>query len=185
MREIEVDGEIALRWPSMADAEELFALVDPQRAYLGRWLPWVEGCTLQAEWEWIEGYQAMEAKGQGSPPLIIYRGALVGSCSVERIVAFYQACEIGYLLNQRVQGLGIVTRACRALLDYAFDSLGMHRVEIRVAPENTRSLAIPKRLGFVFEGILREAALVNREYLDQALYSMLAPDWTKQKASAP
>ena len=53
----------------------------------------------------------------------------------------------------------------------------LNRVEIRAAPENRRSRAIPERLGFTEEGTLRQAERVGERYLDSAVYAMLAEDW--------
>jgi ribosomal-protein-serine acetyltransferase len=67
-----------------------------------------------------------------------------------------------------------MTRAVKALIDHAFGELGLHRVEIRAAAENRRSRAIPERLGFEQEGILREAERVGERYQDLVVYGLLA-----------
>ena len=180
----------------MADAEDLFALVDSNREHLGRWLEWVDGIrTVEDERQWVQACMADEAQGQGSPPqityrdtlasppLIIYQDTLAGAVGIIRVDRLNNTCEIGYWLAQDLQGRGIVTRSCSALLDYAFGSMGMNRVEIRVVPENKGSLAIPERLGFVFESVLREAELLHGQYHDLRLYSMLASEWADSKAS--
>ena len=176
---LRVDDEILLRWPSMADAEVLFALVDSNRDHLGRWLHWVGTVrTVEDERRWVENRLTAEARGQGTPPLIIYRGTLVGAIGFDRIDSLNKACEVGYWMAEDAQGSGIVTRTCHALIDYAFDQLGMNRVQIRAATDNKRSRAIPERLGLVFEGIQRQAGLVRGEFQDIAVYSMLASEWT-------
>jgi ribosomal-protein-serine acetyltransferase len=85
---------------------------------------------------------------------------------------------IGYWLAEDQQGNGVMTRACRALVSYGFDTLQLHRVEIRCATGNERSCAIPKRLGFEHEGILREAEWLYDHYVDLHLFSILAQQWT-------
>lgn len=70
-----------------------------------------------------------------------------------------------------------MTAAARVLVGHAFTVWGLSRVEIRAATENLRSRAIPERLGFQQEGILRRRELVNGRYLDCAVYSMLSTDW--------
>ena len=181
METIRVDDEIYLRWPLMADVRDIFALVDANRAYLGRWLPWVAAThTVEGGRPWIEGRLEAKAKGQGSPPLIMYQDRLVGTTGFDKIDSLNKSTEIGYGLIQELQGRGIVTRACRAVLDYAFGPLGMNRVVIRMAPGNEKSVAIPERLGFVFEGIARQALLLNGEYQDHKVYSMLASEWANR-----
>jgi ribosomal-protein-serine acetyltransferase len=69
-----------------------------------------------------------------------------------------------------------MTRAVRAVVEHAFKDLGLHRVEIRCAVGNARSRAIPERLGFRQEGVLRDAEHVLGRRLDVVLYSRLATD---------
>jgi ribosomal-protein-serine acetyltransferase len=65
----------------------------------------------------------------------------------------------------------------RALVDHAFAGWGLNRVEIRAALENARSRAIPERLGFKKEGVLREAERLGERFVDHALYAVLASEW--------
>ena len=70
-----------------------------------------------------------------------------------------------------------MTRACRALVDHGFHDMGLHRIEIRVAPGNTRSRAVAERLGFTQEGVLRDAAWLYDHYVDYVVYGMLSNEW--------
>jgi ribosomal-protein-serine acetyltransferase len=72
-----------------------------------------------------------------------------------------------------------MTAAATTLVDYAFSGLHLNRVVIQAAVGNTRSRAIPERLGFVAEGTLREAERVGDEYLDSVVYAMLAREWRR------
>ena len=174
MTTIRVDDEILLRPPRMTDAEDLFALVDSNRDYLRRWLPWVDGVRSAKDYRrWIDG----RIGGNEYRLLIMYTGAAVGATDIRGLDSPNKVGEIGYWLAENMQGRGIVTRTCRALLDYAFDELEINRMQIRVATGNMKSLAIPERLGLQFEGVQRQAELVNGEYYDLALYSMLASEW--------
>jgi ribosomal-protein-serine acetyltransferase len=68
-----------------------------------------------------------------------------------------------------------VSEAVQALVDHAFGQWKLHRVQIRAATDNARSRAIPERLGFEQEGLLREAEKVGDRYQDLVLYAKLAP----------
>ena len=70
-----------------------------------------------------------------------------------------------------------MTAAVRAYVDHAFATWKLNRVMIQAAVENARSRAIPERLGFREEGILREVERIGDRMLDDVVYSMLAADW--------
>jgi ribosomal-protein-serine acetyltransferase len=84
---------------------------------------------------------------------------------------------IGYWLGESYQGKGLMTGACRALVDYLFSELRLQRIEIRCATSNARSCAVPQRLGFTKEGVLRQAQAFDDHYLDLEVYGLLAEDW--------
>jgi len=73
-----------------------------------------------------------------------------------------------------------MTASCRACISHAFTELKLNRVEIRCAVENRKSRAIPERLGFRFEGTLREAQWLYDHFVEHALYGMLAREWHLQ-----
>ena len=70
-----------------------------------------------------------------------------------------------------------MTRACRALVDYAFSELGLNRIEIQCAVQNVKSRAIPERLDFTQEGVIRQAEWLYDHYNDHVIYGMLAEEW--------
>jgi ribosomal-protein-serine acetyltransferase len=152
------------------DAEEIFSLVDADRERLRAWMPWVDGSTSPADPRaFIEGERASE----GLDALGIYvDGSYAGGIGLRPDVQQGDA-ELGYWIGSAHEGRGFVTRACRALVDHAFDELGLHRVTIRVAPGNARSRAIPERLGFTEEGLMREAGRTGLGYQDLVVYGLL------------
>jgi ribosomal-protein-serine acetyltransferase len=135
--------------------------------------------TLSSEDErpWVEGQLAARESGASTPPLIMHRDVLVGTITAMHLDSLDRAGEIGYWLAEEAQGKGIVTRACRSLLDHVFNDLDMHRIQIRAATDNTRSRAVPERLGFTYEGVQRQAEHVGGRFRDLAVYSMLTHEW--------
>ena len=86
-----------------------------------------------------------------------------------------QSGELGFGLDLRHQGQGLMSEAVRALCDYAFGSLGLHRIQANHLPENHRSAAVLKRLGFGVEGLARELVLIDGQWRDHVLTALLSP----------
>ena len=70
-----------------------------------------------------------------------------------------------------------MTKCVQALLDYIFNYLKLHRVEIRCGIENDKSRAIPKRLGFKEEGIIRDGEYLYNHYHDLVVYGIISHEW--------
>jgi ribosomal-protein-serine acetyltransferase len=159
----------------MGDLEELFALVDAERERLGEWMPWVERTrTVEDQRVWLERVVADEYDLDGSG--IWVEGSLVGGAGMSWD-GFGIRGEIGYWIAAAYEGRGFVTRACRALIGIAFGEIGLHRVVIRAGVENVRSRAIPERLGFRQEGILRSEGRGSRGFHDLVVYGLLEDEW--------
>ncbi len=174
------DG-LELRLLEERHAEEMFHLVDRNRDYLRQWLPWVDLVRyIEDELDFIRMSLQQFASGDGLGMGIWHQGSLAGGIGL-RINRANNKGEIGYWLSADQQGKGLATRACRVLVDYAFDELRLNRLEVHVQPQNSRSRAIPERLGFKQEGVMRQAARLYDRYIDLVLYAMLASEWQAMK----
>lgn len=162
------------------DAADLFAVVDRNRAHLRQWLPWiVAGYSLNDARDFLlRGAEEFENRA-GLTLIIRHHGALCGAIALHRIDTQHRNTSIGYWIDEAHQGRGIVTAACRAVVTEGFENFGLHRIEIRCAVENHRSSAVPRRLEFLEEGILREAEWLHDHWVDLRVFSMLAQDWTQ------
>ena len=172
-----LDGDLHLRPLAESDADELFALVESDRAHLARWMPWAQSQSRAGIAEFIRGTRKQFADGNGFQVAIVSGGAIAGVAGFHPFDRRNRSASIGYWLAERYEGRGIMTRTVRALVDHALGAEGLHRVEIRVAPGNARSRAIPERLGFRAEGTLRESERLGDGYLDSVVYGMLAHEW--------
>ena len=174
---IELLDSPGLRLLEEADAEELFALIDRDRAYLRRWLPWAGAQDLEQTREFIRLTRRQRADDTGLTFAVLRDGAIAGVVGVEPLDWTHRSTSIGYWLGERHQGRGLITHAVRAVVEHAVTAWELNRIEIRAAVGNARSRAIPERLGFREEGTLREAELVDGVALDVVVYSMLASQW--------
>ena len=164
-----------VRYLEPGDAEELSALVEVDRERLSRWMGWAEGSTLESVRAFIVGDGATDRLD----PLGLYvEGRCVGTIGA-RPNMMRGDCELGYWIAASHEGRGIVTHACRALIDHAFMEVGSHRITILAAPDNDRSRAIPERLGFTQEGVMREAGWSSPGYHDLVVYGLLDREWSR------
>ena len=178
MLTIRIDDDTELRTYEVEHAEEVFAVVDQNRTYLREWLPWLDNNTCVADSrEFIQHCLVQLANNDGFQTGIWHKGKFVGSIGCHFIDRHDRKTEIGYWLAASSQSKGLMTKACRALVTYAFSEFRLNRIEIFCATGNTRSRAIPERLGFTQEGILREAGWLYDHFVDHAVYGMLAREW--------
>ena len=155
-------------------AAEFAAYVEVNRAHLAPWLPWATSITDKAgARDFLQRYADRQAADQGRIYGIWLDGWLVGGALFRGFDHYAGIAELGVWLAPEAQGRGLVTRACRHLIDWAF-ARGVHRVEWHVATDNERSIAVAKRLGMTREGVLREAFLVNGTRQDAEVWSLLA-----------
>lgn len=176
---IRVDKDIDLRLHHANRADGVFRLVDENRERLRRWLPWVDETTSPDDTKrYIREMLHSLAEGTEYGFEILQGSEIVGGIGL-RVIPDVAEAEIGYWLSAQAEGRGIVTRASRALLRFAFDELGMHRVIIKCAAENARSRAVPERLGFTLEGTFREREVTpGHGRQDELVYGLLRSEWT-------
>jgi len=181
-----VDDEIELRLLEERHAEEIFAVVDANRAHLRQWLPWVdEEVSANEVKDYIktmrERFAAFTGLAMGIWQHQSGESRIVGAIGLVNIDLRNSWAEIGYWIDAHAQGRGIVTRSCQALIDYTFDDLKLNRIVIRCAEGNSKSRAIPERLGFKLEGQLRQTIWLYDRFWDALMYGMLASEWRAQK----
>lgn len=178
MFEFEVDEEITLRHIQVEDAKELFRLTEDSREQLREWLPWVDATkTEENSLSFIkitlDSYEAKKALNYG----VFFNGELAGMVGFNSIDWSNRIAFIGYWLANDFQGNGIMTRAVQGLTNYAFEELGLNRIDIRAATGNMKSRAIPERLGFKEEGMIRQGEWLYDHFVDHVIYGMLKTDW--------
>ena len=160
-------------------ATDLFRMVDKNRAFLEPWLGWVDFVKGPEDEFCI--VQSVAQKDTGKY-LIFVSGAVHGMVGFVQEHKSKQTVEIGYWLDNAMNGRGVMTRAVDELTGLAFGIWGANRVEIQAAVENRKSRAIPERLGFNQDGILRQREIVRPGVIqDVAIYSKLKSEWAKGK----
>jgi RimJ/RimL family protein N-acetyltransferase len=178
-----INNELHLREIEVSDAPAIFHIINTQREYLGKWLPFVAATE-----SWEDTYAFIQSVKDQKVPVVqivfsIYRDKnLVGLISVLNIDQGNRKAEIGYWISQNEQHQGIVTKSVLAVINYCFTDLMLNRVQIRCGTENLSSRKIPERLGFTLEGVERDSELMSDgHFVDHAVYSLLWIEWMECK----
>ena len=144
-----------------------------------RWLAHLDAApTLEEEREWYEDKRA-------DPDDVLWAiesldGRLAGTVEL-RIAPRQRRAEMGIAIQDKSQwDLGYGTEAVRLVADYAFGELGLNRVELTVDEENARAIRCYEKCGFQREGLLRQHRLVDGEFGNTLVMSVLAGDWRRQ-----
>jgi ribosomal-protein-serine acetyltransferase len=177
-----IDENTHLARTSVSHAEALFEAIDRNRAHLSNFLPWVQNMNNIDD---LSGYLAkcntLIEEGAEISYEIIVCNRIVGRIGLHHIDRYNQHASIGYWLTEQAQGRGIIIRACRRLINYAFNTLHLNRIEILAAKGNVKSQAVPQKLGFTKEGVLRQVEKVNDKLHDLIVYAVLKEDWDKME----
>ena len=170
-------ARLRLRPFTGADADALFAL--HSSAYVLRYWDapaWSERARAE---RFVAVSQQLAEEGSGAR-LAIERpsdGAFIGWCGLTRWNPDYRSASLAYCLDDAAWGHGYATEAGRAVLQWAFDTLELNRVQAEADTRNTASARVLEKLGFVREGMLREDCVVNGEVSDSWVYGLIRRDW--------
>lgn len=165
-----------LRVIPIEDAEMLYNTMQENADYLSEYLDFVSNITLEAEKMAINTWQDMFMKGMGFEGGIYYKDRLIGMCGI-RISRYDDRGEIGYWLSPEYTGKGIMTKMVQGVMNTGFKAYGLNKITIMCADTNIKSQGIPKRLGFKFDGILRQHQKLRNEYRDLYVFSILQKEW--------
>lgn len=159
------------------DADAIYALQSNPRV-LRYWdsPPWTDRARAQA---FLAACRQMAEDGSGVRWAIETRAdrAFLGWCAMFRWNPVYRSLGIGYCLDEPGWGRGHATEAVRALLQWAYDTLDLNRVEAELDTRNAASARVLEKLGFEREGLRREDCVVAGEVSDSWIYGLLRRDW--------
>ena len=173
-----IEEGLTLELVTPYDCEAFYKVIDSNRKHLREWLPWVDGTASAKDTEDFIKHSMRQYAATGEfQALIKVNGEIAGIIGLHELSHYSKRTSIGYWLAEGYQGKGIMTKACKAVIDYAFTTMKLRRVEIRCADENFKSQAIPKRLGFKEEGVCRKSENLYGNFVDLIVFSMLVEEW--------
>ncbi len=188
------DGDVRLRPLKRRDAKAWLAL----RAVNARWLePWEASSPVPADGpaptfgEFVRMLSAQARQGIVLPFAVDHGGQLVGQLTVSSIVyGSLRSASIGYWVSQHAAGRGVIPTSVALATDHCFGTLGLHRVEINIRPENAPSLRVVEKLGFRDEGLRLRLLHINGAWADHRSFALTAEEipeglLTRWRATTP
>ena len=172
-----------LRLATETDVPELVRYQRENAEHLAPWSPLTSPAAQSAEyWESQVNLRRAEFEaGVGARFFVFPKaepGRVAGNIALSQISRFPQhSCYLGYGLAAWAVGRGYMSEAVAAMLAYAWNPLGLHRVMANYMPHNTRSAAVLRRCGFAVEGYARDYLLIAGRWEDHILTAAVNPSW--------
>jgi RimJ/RimL family protein N-acetyltransferase len=174
-------GRVTLRQLRRTDAASLVAMLATEE--VGRFIS-PPPSTVEGFERFIEWTLRQRTAGAYACFAVVPEGmdSAIGIFQVRQLDLSFGTAEWGFALGFPFWGTGIFKEAATLVLEFAFETLGVHRLEARVAVQNGRGNGALMKMGAIREGVLRRSFLRNGEYLDQILWAIVREDWMYSKA---
>lgn len=178
-----IDDEVYLRPVEETDVGEVLKVVQENYDHLRIFMEWAKPNYERSDaQEWVTS-SVEGARLSKQLNFLIMRGdKLIGTIGFAHFDHEAKVTEIGYWIDRSEESKGITSRACGHLLELAFGSLDMNRVQIRCTSGNTRSAAIPERFGFTKEGVQRQHVKRDGQIYDFWIFGLLKEEWNQRNA---
>jgi RimJ/RimL family protein N-acetyltransferase len=174
------DGVIVLRPFRLDDTNQLYEAVRESLVELKPWMSWAhDGYAIHDAKEFIQITRARwdERTLFAFAMIDPTDGSVLGGCSLSHLHPVYHLCNLGYWVRTGRRGEGIAGRATILAARFAFEQVGLIRVEIVVAMENKASTRVAEKVGAHYEGVLRNRMVAGRDIYDAHMYSLTPQDF--------
>jgi len=169
-------AQVVLRELRSTDAPSLFALLTTEEVsrFISPPPTTVDGFEKFIDW-------ADRQRRAGSyvcfAVTLVTDDTAIGIFQLRELEPGFGTAEWGFAIGSAYWGTGVYQEGADLLVTFAFDQVGVHRLEARAAVRNGRGNGALRKIGAVQEGLLRKSFLKNGEYIDQALWTILADEW--------
>jgi ribosomal-protein-alanine N-acetyltransferase len=175
--------DIGIRLISPADAEEMAALLRANREHLAPWDPLREDGYYTTEGQWQIISDSLRA-GNALPHAIVEGGRIIGRVNLSNVVhGAFQSANLGYWVDASAAGRGIASAAVAAVVEAAFLTYGLHRVEAGTLLHNVRSQRVLERNGFERFGMAPRYLRIAGDWQDHYLFQLLSENWLAARSS--
>jgi len=173
------DGTVLLRPHQLEDCDAMYAAITESISEISPWLPWCHaGYSRDETAAFIKVAGAAWDDGSHYPFAILAAtdGAFLGGIAINHIAKPNHLANVGYWVRTSRTRKGIASAAVRLVSRYAFDTLGLTRLEIACIPTNTASRHVAEKVGAKFEAVARNRLVMHGAAYAAALYSLLPED---------
>lgn len=173
-----IDEELLLRPFRLSDSAGLYCAVKESLSELKPWMSWATDSynELSAR-EYITIARARSEEGTFYAFAITRGEEILGACTLSSLHPIYHFCNLGYWVRTSFHGQGLAGRAAKLAARFAFEKLGVIRVEIVIALKNQASLRVAEKIGAHDEGILLNRMVIGKSIYDAHMYSLLPSDF--------
>ena len=174
---------LALEPAEPRHAEGLWRAAESSLPELRPWLFWAVDSDLAGTLAWTRTSERAWKAGSDWVFAVVSAGEVIGSIGLHHHDRILEAAELGYWLSSEATGRGLMTEAAGAVVDFGFERLTLHRLELRAAPDNHASIRVAEKVGFRREGLLRHGSRGAGGWHDVYLFGLLAGDRRTRPAS--
>lgn len=177
---LKITSHLSLDFFVPEDATFLFQLIDKNRAYLKEFLPWLDFCNV--EQDSLHFIHRVNQENQDNTALTLAikdKGTIVGVICFHAFDHANKSAGVGYWLSQDHQGRGIITQACKHLIDYGFNTLHLNEIKISCNTNNQKSVAIPQKLGFTRTQFLAQKEWLYDHFVDHLCFEITKEEWNQ------
>lgn len=174
-------SRLTLKSLNEKDSGSVLEFYNRNKVFLSRWEP------LRHDGFYTDAFQKLslkldresQIKGDMFRFWIFLRGEseIIGTVSLSHIVrGVFKSCYLGYKISEENEGKGYMTEALKAVIDFAFGTLKLHRIEANIMPTNLRSIQLIKRLSFEYEGLSKKYLMIDGQWEDHMRFALLNDD---------
>ena len=173
-----IDQDLLLRPFSPGDSVDLYCAVRESLSELKPWMSWAtDAYSQRTAGDYITIARARWEEHTFYAFVILRAEELLGACTLSSIHSVYRFCNLGYWVRTSCHGQGIAGRAAKLVARFAFEHLGLVRVEIVIGVGNHASLRVAQKIGAHDEGTLLNRIVVGKSIYDAHMYSLVPADF--------
>jgi len=165
---------VVLRELRASDAASLFAMLTTEE--VSRFIS-PPPSTVEGFERFIAWTHRQRSAGQYVCFAVTINDTAIGIFQLRQLDPAFELAEWGFAIGSEFWGSGLFQESASLMVEFAFETVGVHRLEARAAVRNGRGNGALRKIGAVQEGVLRKSFYRNGEYYDQALWAILADDW--------